>query len=196
MKKYGPVKVVDYKYMNERAKELLSKVGLKRDPKTLVEDISISEKQQVEIAKALAADSKVIIMDEPTASLTSEEVNHLFKIVRQLKEEGKGIVFISHKLGEIIEIGDRVSVLKDGAYVGTRDVKDVTADDLVTMMVGRTIQNTYQHEDAPDTYENTEVILRFVICLVRIKRLRMSRLNFIRVKSSDSRDLSVPAEVK
>ena len=72
MKKYGPVKVVDYKYMNERAKELLSKVGLKRDPKTLVEDISISEKQQVEIAKALAADSKVIIMDEPTASLTSE----------------------------------------------------------------------------------------------------------------------------
>ena len=80
--------------MNERAKELLSKVGLKRDPKTLVEDISISEKQQVEIAKALAADSKVIIMDEPTASLTSEEVNHLFKIVRQLKEEGKGIVFI------------------------------------------------------------------------------------------------------
>lgn len=137
MKKYGPVKVVDYKYMNERAKELLSKVGLKRDPKTLVEDISISEKQQVEIAKALAADSKVIIMDEPTASLTSEEVNHLFKIVRQLKEEGKGIVFISHKLGEIIEIGDRVSVLKDGAYVGTRDVKDVTADDLVTMMVGR-----------------------------------------------------------
>ena len=158
MKKYGPVKVVDYKYMNERAKELLSKVGLKRDPKTLVEDISISEKQQVEIAKALAADSKVIIMDEPTASLTSEEVNHLFKIVRQLKEEGKGIVFISHKLGEIIEIGDRVSVLKDGAYVGTRDVKDVTADDLVTMMVGRKIQNTYQHEDAPDTYENTEVI--------------------------------------
>lgn len=158
MKKYGPVKVVDYKYMNERAKELLSKVGLKRDPKTLVEDISISEKQQVEIAKALAADSKVIIMDEPTASLTSEEVNHLFKIVRQLKEEGKGIVFISHKLGEIIEIGDRVSVLKDGAYVGTRDVKDVTADDLVTMMVGRTIQNTYQHEDAPDTYENKEVI--------------------------------------
>lgn len=135
-------------------------------------------------------------MDEPTASLTSEEVNHLFKIVRQLKEEGKGIVFISHKLGEIIEIGDRVSVLKDGAYVGTRDVKGVTADDLVTMMVGRKIQNTYQHEDAPDTYENTEVILRFVICLVRIKRLRMSRLNFIRVKSSDSRDLSVPAEVK
>ena len=73
-------------------------------------------------------------------------------------ENGKGIVFISHKLGEIIEIGDRVSVLKDGAYVGTRDVKDVTADDLVTMMVGRKIQNTYQHEDAPDTYENTEVI--------------------------------------
>ena len=158
MKKYGPISVVDYSEMHRRAEELLEKVGLHRDPKTLVEDISISEKQQVEIAKALAADSRVIIMDEPTASLTSEEVNHLFAVVRALKAEGKGIVFISHKLGEIMEIGDRVSVLKDGAYVGTRLVSEVTADDLVTMMVGRKVQNNYQHEDAPDSYENEEVL--------------------------------------
>ena len=158
MKKLGFTKVVDYGEMHKRAVELMEKVGLKRDPKTLVEDISISEKQQVEIAKALAADSKVLVMDEPTASLTSEEIAHLFKIVRTLKGEGKGIVFISHKLGEIIEIGDRVSVLKDGAYVGTRDVKDVTADDLVTMMVGRQIKKSYQNEDAPDNFENEEVI--------------------------------------
>lgn len=135
-------------------------------------------------------------MDEPTASLTSEEVNHLFKIVRQLKEEGKGIVFISHKLGEIIEIGDRVSVLKDGAYVGTRDVKDVTADDLVTMMVGRKFRILISMRMLPIPTRIQKSFLRFVICLVRTKRLRMSRLNFIRVKSSDSRDLSVPAEVK
>ena len=158
MKKIGPVKVVDYAEMNRRAKELMAKVGLKRDPKTLVEEISISEKQQVEIAKALAADSKVIVMDEPTASLTSEEVNHLFAVIRSLKEEGKGIVFISHKLGEIIEIGDRVSVLKDGAYVGTRLVSEVTQDDLVTMMVGRQVQKNYQHEDAPESFENEPVI--------------------------------------
>lgn len=158
MKKIGPVKVVDYGEMNKRALELMEKVGLKRDPKTLVEDISISEKQQVEIAKALASDSTVLVMDEPTASLTSEEINHLFKIVKTLKLEGKGIVFISHKLGEIIEIGDRVSVLKDGAYVGTKDVKDVTADDLVTMMVGRQIKKSYQNEDAPESFENEETI--------------------------------------
>ena len=158
MKKLGPVSVVDYAEMNKRAKELLAKIGLNRDPKTLVEDISVSEKQQVEIAKALAADSKVIVMDEPTASLTNKEVEHLFDVIRALKKEGKGIVFISHKLAEIKEIGDRVSVLKDGAYVGTKQVSEVTVDDLVTMMVGGTVQNTYQHEDAPDSYENEEVI--------------------------------------
>ena len=104
MKKLGPVEVVDYKTMNKRALKLMAKVGLKRDPKTPVEAISISEKQQVEIAKALASDSKVLVMDEPTASLTNEEVNHLFSVVRQLKEEGKGIVFITHKMNEIIEL--------------------------------------------------------------------------------------------
>ena len=110
-KKLGAFGTVDYRYMRERTAELLKKVGLKRDPETFVEDLSISEKQQVEIAKALAADSKILIMDEPTTSLTSSETAHLFKVVRQLKADGKGIVFISHKLGEIMEIGDRVTVL-------------------------------------------------------------------------------------
>lgn len=158
MKKVGFASVVDYAEMNRKAKELLAKIGLNRDPKTLVEDISVSEKQQVEIAKALASDSKVIVMDEPTASLTNKEVEHLFDVIRALKKEGKGIVFISHKLAEIKEIGDRVSVLKDGAYVGTKQVSEVSVDDLVTMMVGRTVQNTYQHEDAPDSYDGEEVI--------------------------------------
>ncbi|MEG1886612.1 MAG: ATP-binding cassette domain-containing protein [Oscillospiraceae bacterium] len=153
MKKiFGIFNVVDYKYMNKRALELMKKVGLHRDVHTLVEDISISEKQQVEIAKALASDARVIIMDEPTASLTNEEISHLFEIIRQLKSEGKGIVYISHKLGEIIEIGDIVTVLKDGCYVGTKNVKDVSADDLVAMMVGREIKKTYQN---PATYFDT-----------------------------------------
>lgn len=140
--------VVDYKLINKMAIELLKKVGLKRDPKTLVEELSIPEKQQVEIAKALAFNAEVIIMDEPTASLTLEETDHLFRIIEQLKAEGKGIVYISHKLKEIKQIGDRVSVLKDGTYVGTREVADVDVDELVTMMVGREIQAKYYDEDA------------------------------------------------
>lgn len=150
MHKVAGLPLVDYKAMHDKAEELLRKVGLRRSPKTLVEELSISEKQQVEIAKALAGNSKVIIMDEPTASLTTEEIAHLFEIVRALKAEGKGIVYISHKMGELIEIGDRVTVLKDGGYVGTHYVKDVTADSLVAMMVGREIQKSYQAEEKPD----------------------------------------------
>lgn len=158
MKKHGPFHTVDHDEMQRRAEGLLEKVGLRRDARTLVEDLSISEKQQVEIAKALAVDSRVIVMDEPTASLTHEEVRHLFDVIRALKAQGKGIVFISHKLGEIMEIGDCVTVLKDGANVGTHAVSDVTADDLVTMMVGRQIRKNYQDENTPDSFEQEEVL--------------------------------------
>ncbi len=156
MKKIGPFKIVDYKLMNTRAKELMQTVGLYRDPKTPVSELSIPEKQQVEIAKALASESKILIMDEPTASLTNAEVDYLFSVVRRLKNAGKGIVFISHKLGEIMEIGDRVSVLKDGSYVGTKEISEVTQDDLVTMMVGRQVAKNYQHADSD--FENSPVI--------------------------------------
>ncbi|MDD3221181.1 MAG: ATP-binding cassette domain-containing protein [Clostridia bacterium] len=142
--------VVDYKFMSEKAKEVLNKVGVHRDPKLFVENISISEKQQVEIAKALVSNADVIIMDEPTTSLTTSETEHLFSIIRQLKSEGKGIVYISHKMKEIKEIGDKVTVLKDGTYVGTRNVAEVEVDDLVAMMVGRKIQGTYLNEECQD----------------------------------------------
>ncbi len=155
-KKFGPIETVDYSAIKRRAKQLLEKVGLKRDPETFVEELSISEKQQVEIAKALASDSRIIIMDEPTTSLTSSEVSHLFSVIRELKKDGAGIVFISHKLGEIMEIGDRVTVLKDGTLVGTREIAQVTQDDLVTMMVGRQISSSYQHENAD--FERAETI--------------------------------------
>ena len=158
VKKRGFLHTVDYAEMQRRAEGLLEKVGLHRDARTPVEDLSISEKQQVEIAKALAVDSRVIIMDEPTASLTHEEVRHLFAVIRALKAQGRGIVFISHKLPEILEIGDRVTVLKDGANVGTKQITDVTADDLVTMMVGRQIRKNYQNESAPDGFEQEEVL--------------------------------------
>ena len=122
-RRVGGIRVVDYKGMTDRAREVLDKVGLKRRPGQLVEEISISEKQQCEIAKALISNADVIIMDEPTSSLTTSETAHLFDIIRQLKAEGKGIVYISHKMDEIKEIGDVITVLKDGTYVGTRNVK-------------------------------------------------------------------------
>lgn len=141
-KRFG-FKVVDFASMQKSAAELLEKVGLKRSPKELVKRLSISEKQQVEIAKALASDAKIIIMDEPTSSLTQEETSKLFAIIRQLKKEGVGIVYISHKLKELKEIGDRITVLKDGKYVGTRNIAEVTTDDLVVMMVGRELKDKY-----------------------------------------------------
>lgn len=143
MKKEFMIPVVDFKYIETRTKELLERVGLKRHPSVLVKELSISEKQQVEIAKALATDAKIIIMDEPTSSLTIEETNNLFGIIRQLKKEEVGIIYISHKLKEIIEIGDRVTVLKDGRYVDTKSIKDVDVKALVTMMVGRELENKY-----------------------------------------------------
>lgn len=149
VKKFG-ISMVDYNYMNKKATEMVDKVGLKRNPKTLVEDLSISEKQQVEITKALVSNADVIIMDEPTTSLTTAETEQLFKIIRQLKKEGKGIVYISHKMKEIKEIGDRVTVLKDGTYVGTRNVSEVEVDDLIAMMVGRKIKGTYHNESGVD----------------------------------------------
>lgn len=149
--------VVDYTYMRRRTAELLQQVGLKKSPDTLVKELVISEKQQVEIAKALAANARVIIMDEPTSSLTLEETNKLFEIIRKLKEQQVGIVYISHKLKEIKEIGNRVTVLKDGQYVATRDVADVNVEDLVTMMVGRELQSKYLSANHHEHHTN-EVI--------------------------------------
>lgn len=151
--------IVDYKYIEEKAKELLEKVGLKAPSTRLVEELRVSEKQLVEIAKALATDAKIIIMDEPTSSLTIQETENLFKFVKKLKEEGVGIIYISHKLKEIKEIGDRVTVLKDGKYVDTKDVKNLEVEDLVTMMVGREIK--YKHLNSEqDCKAKNEIIFK------------------------------------
>ncbi len=99
---------------------MLEMVGLKKPPSTFVQELSISEKQLVEIAKALVMEAKILIMDEPTSSLTPEEINRLFKIIRNLRDEGVGIIYISHKLDEINQVGDRITVLKDGKFVGTK----------------------------------------------------------------------------
>jgi len=146
VKRVGGIKVVDYETLNSRTEELLQRVNLiGYRPTTMVGDLSISEKQMVEIAKAIAFDAKIIIMDEPTSSLTEDEVDRLFAIIRQLRSENRGVVFISHKLSEIAEIGVRITILKDGSYMGTYKVSELTTDDMVRLMVGREIKSRYQH---------------------------------------------------
>jgi D-allose transport system ATP-binding protein len=133
------IPIINRSLMREKAIDALRRVGLNQSPSTLVGNLSISEKQQVEIAKALASDAKIIIMDEPTSSLTDEEVRHLFNVIAELKSAGIGIVYISHKLKEIPLIADRVSVLKDGSYVATYPAKTTSPQTLVTAMVGREV---------------------------------------------------------
>ena len=142
--------VVDYKLMAEKAAGVLKKVGLNRDPKTLVGDLAMPEKQLCEIAKALVSGAKVIVLDEPTTSLTTSEVANLHDLIRNLKAEGCGIVYISHKMSELHQIGDRITVLKDGTYVGTYPIQDLTIDQLVTLMVGREVKGTYLADPALD----------------------------------------------
>ncbi|WP_078544658.1 sugar ABC transporter ATP-binding protein [Litchfieldia alkalitelluris] len=142
-KKVFGMNLVDRDYMKKVAIKLLERVGLNRDPYELVGELSISEKQQVEIAKALASDAKVLIMDEPTSSLTDGEIEKLFKVIRQLKSEGVGIVYISHKLKEIKIIGDRITILKDGKYVATRDLATTETNEMIKLMVGRELQSKY-----------------------------------------------------
>lgn len=157
-KKVLGVPVTDPKAMYRRTQELLAKVGLDKDPHTWVRDLSISEKQMVEIARAIAFDARVIVMDEPTSSITDDEVNQLFQIIEQLRSEGRSVIYISHKLKEIKAICDRVTVLKDGTAVGTHDVEDVSVDDLVTMMVGRELKDKFNEKHEGDV-STDEVIL-------------------------------------
>lgn len=152
-KKVGLFETVDYEKLDNDTHELLKQVNLQAyKPNVNLGELSISEKQMVEIAKAVSFNAKVIVMDEPTSSLTEEEVKKLFSIIRRLKKEGKAIVFISHKLSEIKEIGDKITILKDGSYVGTYNVADVSTDDMVRLMVGRAVQKNYQHTDENFTF--------------------------------------------
>ncbi|MCM2575928.1 sugar ABC transporter ATP-binding protein [Streptomyces meridianus] len=141
--------MIDRKRMNAEAAELLARVGVDVPPQARVRDLGIARLQMVEIAKALSLDARVLIMDEPTAVLTTGEVEKLFGIVRRLREDGVGIVFITHHLEEIAALGDRVTVLRDGRSV-TQVPADTDEDELVRLMVGRSIEQQYPRE-SPDT---------------------------------------------
>ncbi len=138
--------LVDKKKMHETAKELLSSMKMNVDTHALANSIPVAQQQMVEVAKALTHDLKILIMDEPTASLTDLEIEKLFEIVRSLTAKGIGIIYISHRLQEIPIIGDRITVLRDGKFIATRGVKEITTDEMVKMMVGREITDLYKRD--------------------------------------------------
>ncbi len=140
----GPVQVIDWKTINDRAVELLASLNITDlDVRRKVGSLNVGNRQRVEIAKALSINARVLIMDEPTAALTETDVERLFEIVRLLKQRGVGIVYISHRLQEVFELADRSTVLRDGQFVGTRPVSETSEDQLISMMVGRTIDNLF-----------------------------------------------------
>nr|WP_275983198.1 sugar ABC transporter ATP-binding protein [Propionivibrio soli] len=131
--------------MNRMAKAMLDKLKIDIDPRTVVKKLPVSKQQMVEIAKALSTNARILIMDEPTSALTEREITELFRIVRDLREQGCAIIYISHRLDELKEITDRVSIFRDGRYVATRDFAETTLDEIISMMVGREIKEKFPH---------------------------------------------------
>jgi ABC-type sugar transport system ATPase subunit len=142
-RRFAPI--LHLKTLRERTEALAARLELDLDPSEMVKNLSVSRRQMVEIAKALHLDSSIIIMDEPTAALTSTEVDKLYQIIRTLKAHGKTILYISHRLKEIFDVADRVTVLRDGRWIGTEEVASLSQDAVVRMMVGRDVQHFYQH---------------------------------------------------
>ncbi|MDO4547769.1 MAG: sugar ABC transporter ATP-binding protein [Clostridia bacterium] len=147
----------DKKAMLEKSRALLTQLGIDISPSTLVRDLSTAQQQIVEIAKVLSYDCRVIIMDEPTSSLTKKEIDILFRLIHRLKADGVSIIYISHRLEEFDIIGDRLSVLRDGAYIGTLEREEFSVDKIVRMMVGRQLGQMYQNTHVPGKQTVLEV---------------------------------------
>ena len=145
---------IDDKKMEKDARELFDRIGVKIDPSAILGTLTVGKQQMVEIAKAISRNSKILILDEPTAALTQVEVEELFKIMNDLREKGIGMIYISHRMDEINRISDRITVMRDGEYVGTLITKDTTKDEIVKMMVGRVIYgDKKEHSTVPDDAE-------------------------------------------
>ncbi|MEX3951505.1 sugar ABC transporter ATP-binding protein [Paraburkholderia sp. EG287B] len=148
---------VDRRAMERGCEDVLKRLGASFGPTTLVGSLSIAERQLVEIARAVHSDARIIVMDEPTTPLSSRETERLFKLINQLRDEGLAIIYISHRMAEVYELSDRVSVLRDGSYVGTLMRDALNAESLVSMMVGRDISGFYKKAHAP--YDPGKVVL-------------------------------------
>ncbi|CCE99640.1 sugar ABC transporter ATP-binding protein [Sinorhizobium fredii] len=140
---------VDHGEMRRMTAKLFERLKINIDPEIEVRHLSVASRQMVEIAKAVSYESDVLIMDEPTSALTEREVAHLFEIIRDLRSQGIGIVYITHKMNELFEIADEFSVFRDGKYIGTHASSNVTRDDIIRMMVGREITQMFPKEEVP-----------------------------------------------
>lgn len=143
-KKFG---IVDKKAMRQKAQEIMDRMGVHIPVDRVMSDLSVGQQQMVEICKALMVDAKVLIMDEPTAALTQSETEVLFEVINSLRAKGVSIVYISHRMEEIFQLCDRITILRDGSYIGTREIKDITMDDVVQMMIGREIGERFPKRD-------------------------------------------------
>lgn len=143
-KRFG---ICDKKAMRAKAQEVMDKMGVNIPVDAVMSSLSVGQQQMVEICKALMVDAKVLIMDEPTAALTQSETDVLFEVINSLREKGVSIVYISHRMEEIFDLCDRITILRDGQYVGTKDIKDIDMDGVVQMMIGREIGERYPTRD-------------------------------------------------
>jgi ABC-type sugar transport system ATPase subunit len=147
--------VVNWRDMQRRTREALALVDLHVDPRAIVKDLSISQRQMIEIARALSANAKLIVMDEPNSSLAEAETERLFNLIKDLKARGIAFIYVSHKIGEVMRISDRITVLRDGRYVGTRTTSESSVDEVVRMMVGRELDR----EQVPTAVQDSATVL-------------------------------------
>ncbi|MCL2277694.1 MAG: sugar ABC transporter ATP-binding protein, partial [Treponema sp.] len=148
--------LVDDAEINRKSKELFKLINLNLDPRVIVADLTVAQQQMIEIAKAMSFNTDVLIMDEPTSALSDSEIDELFKVIHSFRSEGKGIVYISHRMDELRRICDRVTVMRDGKYIATSMMKDITTEQIISQMVGREIFES--HHPHGDTSKN-EVVL-------------------------------------
>jgi ABC-type sugar transport system ATPase subunit len=170
--KNGLIKTVDTNRMITESERLLQKLGISLEVTQQIKNLSVAQQQMVEVAKALSQNAKILVMDEPTSSLTSNEIKTLFEIIRKLKKSGVSIIYISHRMEEIKEIGDRITILRDGEFIGTEKVSEVTLDQIVTMMVGRKVTNLFHksvHRPGELALETRGLTgLRFRNCSIKV----------------------------
>lgn len=145
------------KEMKRKTKEYLNRLGIEIDPNMEAGNLSVGQQQMIEIARAVAADTEVLIMDEPTAALTEREIEALFKVISSLKKQGVGIVYVSHRMEEIFQICDRISVLRDGQFIGTKEVAKTNFDEIVKLMVGRQLGERFPERDTKIGQERFKV---------------------------------------
>lgn len=150
------IPLVSEKKMYSETKKIFDELGIDIDPKTIMATMPVSQRQMAEIAKAVSYKSKIIVFDEPTSSLNSKEAEHLFSIIKMLRDSGCGIIYISHKMDEILRISDEVTVMRDGRHIATKNSKDITTSEIISLMVGRELTNLYP----PKEHEIGEELLR------------------------------------